>query len=83
MIFVGSIFGLVLMNLVSDRFGRRFSYLISLYLCLLGAIIVTVGSIAMNSPMIMVGQFLSGFGSCSCYTLALVLISDFSGEVFR
>jgi MFS family permease len=82
-VFIGSIFGLVLMNLVSDRYGRKTSYLISLYLCLLGAILITAGAMSKNVPLIMAGQFLSGFGSCSCYTLALVLISDFSGEVFR
>ena len=83
MVFVGSIFGLVLMNLVSDRYGRKVSFRISLFLCLLGAVLVTIGSFAMNSLLIMVGQFVSGFGSCSCYTLAIVLISDCSSDVFR
>lgn len=36
--YIGSITGLIIMNLVSDRFGRKLAFLSSVALCLIGSI---------------------------------------------
>ena len=80
-LFIGKILGLVLMNLVADRYGRRFSFLLSLYLALLGSIVVTAGGMATSTVLMMVGQLISGFGSSAAHIISMILVTDYCGRV--
>lgn len=57
--------------------------MLSLYIDLLGALVLTVGGIASNSAVIMIGQVLTGFGSSGAFCVTAVLIADYSGDTFR
>lgn len=88
--YIGSISGLVIMNIVSDRWGRRFSFIISMMLCIIGAscklfiyIVVAVGGFTKIVALLVIGQIFSGFGAYACLTISYIIISDLMADNLR
>lgn len=81
--YFGDVLGSVFMNLAADRFGRRLTFMVSLYINLLGSLVLTVGGLASNTMLMILGHTVIGFGSSGAFYIAVILISDYSGDAFR
>lgn len=88
--YIGSISGLIIMNLIADKFGRRFSFLISLGLAIVGNVctfaaylVVTIGGFTKVVALLIVGQIFSGFGAYACLTISYIIMSDLMGDELR
>lgn len=81
--YVGSILGLIIMNLVSDRYGRKFAFVIGLGFCIAGWSSVTVGALTKLVPFLVIGQILCGFGVYPCYIISYILFSDLFSDRLR
>jgi MFS family permease len=87
---LGSFAGLIVMNLISDTKGRRFSTLLSLGLSLVGVIcilftkiVAILGGIFKVIALLIFAQFLGGFGAYALVALSYTLLYDFCSDKYR
>ncbi|MEH6448319.1 MAG: multidrug effflux MFS transporter [Oleispira sp.] len=76
-VFLGMSFGILFYGPLSDAFGRKKSLYLGISLFVMGGI---VSYTSQSLEMILVGQFLQGFGAAACRVVSLAMIRDrFSG----
>lgn len=64
------------MNILSDTKGRKIAIVISLIFTNVGVLLSLLGGIFENIPLLMIAQFISGFGSYPMAALGYTLLSD-------
>ncbi len=81
---IGSILGLLIMNVISDLKGRRFALIIALsvaiagIICWINTIIVNIfGSYSNQLEIMIFAQVLSGFGGYSLVIISYIIPYDF------
>jgi MFS family permease len=88
---IGSFTGLMVMNLVSDTRGRRQAFLISLFITVIGIIciflfyilVLLIGAYNTNPILLMISQFMRGFGAESIMPLCYTMCADFFSDKMR
>ena len=87
---IGSFVGLMIINLVSDTKGRRTAILLDLLISLIGLLrnlmsnlVELVGGNTKNVYILIIAQFLLGFGVYSMISLGYTILADFFSNQLR
>ena len=87
---IGSFFGLMIINLVSDTRGRRVAILLDLTISVFGVLcifflisVALVGGNAHNVYLLILAQFMLGFGAYSLISLGYTILADFFSDHLR
>lgn len=88
---IGSFAGLMVINLISDTRGRRTAVLLDLAISVIGVLcnflLISIGALVggntHNVYLLILAQFMLGFGAYSLITLGYTILADFFSDQFR
>ena len=81
--YLGSVLGLVVMNLASDKYGRKRALLISMAIAVTGWTTIAMGAFCKVTWPLLVGQILQGFGAYPCFTISYIVLADLFSDRLR
>lgn len=73
---VGSLLGLIIMNVVSDVKGRKYALLVDLFLAAMSAGFTFLGAVVESTPLLIFASVMSGFSGYSLIVIGYIILGD-------
>lgn len=73
--YIGSMIGLVLLSILADKIGRKIIIVLTLFACVIGALILAYGGHYKIIPFLYAGVIMMGFGAYSASIVSYTYIA--------